>query len=78
MGGNGAAGKPSALQSVEFIVTTEGPDRLGLRDLCQRFADERWTAGHMTPEQAAESVLDEFKRAVRQELELLQVEGVEG
>jgi hypothetical protein len=28
----------------------------------------------MTPEQAAKSVLDEFKRAVRQELELLEVE----
>jgi hypothetical protein len=31
----------------------------------------------MTPEQAAESLLDCFKRAVRQELELLEVECVE-
>jgi hypothetical protein len=28
---------------------------------------------HMTPEQAAESMLDCFKRAVRQELELLEL-----
>jgi hypothetical protein len=51
-------------------ATTEVPNRLGLRELLQRYADERWAA-HMTPEQAAESVLDCFKRAVRQELELL-------
>jgi len=29
---------------------------------------------HMTPDQAAESVLDTFKRVVRQELELLDLE----
>jgi len=56
-----------------FIVTTEGQNRLGLRELCQQFANEQWVAAHMTPEQAAESVLDTLKRAVRAELELLEV-----
>jgi len=54
-----------------FTATTEGPNRLGLRELLQRYANEQWVADQMTPEQAAESVLDCFKRAVRQELELL-------
>ncbi|HUE70855.1 MAG TPA: hypothetical protein VMP01_08185 [Pirellulaceae bacterium] len=52
----------------------DSPTKLSLRELCQQYADERWVAAHLTPEQAAESVLDEFKRAVRQELELLEVE----
>lgn len=56
-----------------FIVTTEGENRLGLRQLCQRFADERWMAAHMTPQQAAESVLDEFRKAVAAELAMLDV-----
>ena len=58
----------------QFVVTTQGENRLGLREVCQRFADERWTAAHMTAEQAAASVLDEFRRAVRAELELLTIE----
>ena len=60
-----------------FIAKTEGQKRLGLRDICQRYADELWTAAHMTPEQAAESVLDSFYRDVRQELELLEVDCVD-
>ena len=57
-----------------FTATTEGQNRLGLRELLERWANEQWLADHMTPEQAAESVLDCFKRAVRQELELLELE----
>ena len=59
-----------------FTVSTEGQNRLGLRELCQRYVDEQWVAAHMTDEQAAESLLDQFKRAVRAELELLTVEVV--
>jgi hypothetical protein len=55
-----------------FTVGTEGQNQLGLRELCQRYCDERWIAAHMTPEQAAGSLSDEFKRAVRQELEMLE------
>jgi hypothetical protein len=52
---------------------TEGQNRLGLRELCQKFADEQWVADHLTSKQAAESVLREFKRGVRAELELLEI-----
>ena len=57
-----------------FTASTEGPNRLGLRELLQHYAEEQWVAVHLTPEHAAESELDCFKRAVRQELELLALE----
>jgi hypothetical protein len=58
-----------------FIAKTDGPNRLGLRKLCETWCnDQWWVAAHMTPEQVAESLLDCFKRAARQELELLEVE----
>jgi hypothetical protein len=47
-----------------FTITTEGQNRLGLRELCQRYVDGQWHAAHMTDEQAAEALLDQFKRAV--------------
>jgi hypothetical protein len=57
-----------------FKVSTEGQNRLGLSELCERFANEQWLAGHMLPHEAAESVLDAFKRAMAGELELLQID----
>jgi hypothetical protein len=57
-----------------FTAKTEGTNRLGLKELLQKYANEQWVAAHMTPEQAAESVLHCFKRAVQQELELLDLE----
>jgi hypothetical protein len=56
-----------------FTATTEGPNRLGLCELLQRYADDQWVAEHLLDEEAAESVLDCFKRSVRQELELLEL-----
>lgn len=56
-----------------FTAKTEGQNRLGLRELLQGYADEQWVADHLTPEQAADAVLDTFKRTVRQELELLEL-----
>jgi hypothetical protein len=56
----------------KFIVTTEGQNRLGFRQFCQRFVDEQWVAVHLPTDQAAESVLREFKRAVRAALDLLE------
>jgi hypothetical protein len=41
--------------------------------MCERWCNEQWVAARVTPEQAAESLLDSFKRTVRQELELLEV-----
>ena len=57
-----------------FIVRSDGANRFGLRELCQRYIDEQWVVAHATPDQAAAIVLDTFKRAVAQELELLGVE----
>jgi|GEM_PF-2083142 len=31
-----------------LVVSTEGQNRLGLRELCQRYVDEQWLAAHMT------------------------------
>jgi hypothetical protein len=61
---------------MQFKVTSEGQNRLGLVELCQRFAAEQWLPAHMLPHEAAASVLDWFKRAVAGELELLQIECV--
>ena len=59
-----------------FTVATDGQNRFGLRELCQRYVNEQWHAAHMTDEQAAESLLDQFKRAVGAKLELLTVTAV--
>jgi hypothetical protein len=40
----------------------------------QTYAEDQWVADHMTPEQAAASVLDAFKRTVAGELALLALE----
>lgn len=35
-----------------FTATTEGQNRLGLRELLQRYANDQWVADHFTTEQA--------------------------
>jgi hypothetical protein len=50
---------------MRFKVTTEGIDRLGLVEICQRIADQQWLPAHMLSHEAAESVLDAFKRTRR-------------
>ena len=56
-----------------FTANTEGQNRLGLREMLQRYADEQWVANQLTKEQAAASVLGTFKRAVIQEIKLLEL-----
>lgn len=56
-----------------FVVTTDGRDRLGLRELCERYVNDQWFAAHATDELAAEALLEQFRRAVKAELELLDV-----
>ena len=56
-----------------FTATTEGQNRLRLRELLQRYADEQWVANHLTKEQAAAAVLSTFKAAVINELKLKSV-----
>lgn len=60
-----------------FMVRSDGTNQLGLRELCQRFTDERWIAGRLTPDQSSEAVLDEFKRALHAEAEMLDIECIE-
>ena len=61
---------PEAMRILSFTASTEGQNRLGLRERLREHDSQQWTAVHLTPEQAAESVLDRFKRTVRQELDL--------
>jgi hypothetical protein len=57
----------------QFTVTSEGNNRLGLRELCQRFTGELWVPVHLNDKQAAAFPLDQFRRTVLAELEMLDV-----
>jgi hypothetical protein len=59
---------------MRFSVTTEGPNRLGLMEVCQRFANDEWTPTHFNVEQASVFILDQFRRAVLAEIEMLTVD----
>ena len=56
-----------------FVATTESKKLPGFLGLCQRFCDEQWVGDHLNAEQAAESVLDQFKRMIDRELALLEI-----
>ena len=58
---------------MRFSVTTTGRDPLGLAEVLERFANEQWVPVHYTAEQAAQFVLDQFKRTVATGLEQMQV-----
>jgi hypothetical protein len=57
-----------------FKATTEGPDRLGLRAVLERYANDQWLPVHYAEEQGAEIVFDQFKRQVERELKLFVLE----
>jgi len=59
-----------------FTSATEGLNRLGLRERLQHFANGFGVPAHVDDETAAETVLAEFIRQVRAELELLTLECV--
>lgn len=58
---------------MHFTVTCIGSDPLGLRETLERFANEQWLPAHVTREEAAEIVFDQFKRTVAQTIEMLEV-----
>ena len=60
----------------QFVVTTEGQNRLGVRELCERYVNDQWFAAHASDELTAEALLEQFKRAVRQELGLLECRAI--
>jgi len=57
-----------------FRATTEGTDKLGLRAVLERYANDQWLPVHYTEEQRVGIVFDQFKRQVQQELQVLIVE----
>ncbi|MDB2685895.1 hypothetical protein N9Y42_01680 [Mariniblastus sp.] len=58
---------------MNFEANTTGDDQLQLVNQLQAFADSFWLSDHVTEEQAAEIILDAFKRKVHGQLELLEV-----
>ncbi len=57
-----------------FKATTEGADKLGLRAVLERYANDQWLPDHDNEEQRVGIVFDQFKRQVQQELKLLVLE----
>ncbi len=57
-----------------FKATTEGTDKLGLRAVLERYANDQWLPDYDDDEQRAEIVLDQFERQVEQELKLFVLE----
>jgi hypothetical protein len=49
----------------KFVASSEMAKFPAFIELCQRFCDEQWVADHLDDEQAAESVLDQFRRVIR-------------
>ena len=56
-----------------LIAKTEGGNQLGLREVLQRFADDQRSAQDLSDNQRAEILLDQFKRHVASELQLLEL-----
>ena len=54
---------------MRFTVTCIGSDPLGLREMLERFANERWLPVHVTRDEAAAIALDQFKRTITQTME---------
>ncbi len=57
-----------------FKATTEGTDKLGLRTMLERYANDQRLPDYYTQEQRVGIVFDQFKRQVEQELKLLVLE----
>ena len=60
-----------------FVVSAEGSNRLGLRDLCEWFVNDLWVPSHLTEEQAAAFALDHFRPTLLAELEMIEVSCME-
>ena len=64
---------PEEVKRIEQLFD-EGSEPTGAPGNLPAIRERAMDRAHMTPEQAAESVLDSFCRAVRQELELLELD----
>ena len=56
-----------------FRVTATGSDTFRLATLCQEYANSLWIPDHLSTEEKESFVLDQFKRAVLGEVEMLEV-----
>jgi hypothetical protein len=63
-----------------YTATTEGTNKLNLREALQAYADGFWHPVGINAERAAEIALDAFRRQVHSELQLLDLkaEFIEG
>jgi hypothetical protein len=56
-----------------FSVASAGRNSLGLRQACAEYVNSLWIPDHLTDDEAAASAMDQFRRAVLAELEMLEV-----
>ena len=57
-----------------FTATTTGPDKLGLRQALELFANEQWIPDFLDDEQRIAWVRDQWERTLAGELKLLGLE----
>ncbi len=60
---------PLTGSTTQFKIETDGQNRMGLAEVCRRFADSLLLPAHVTHDEAAEIAIDLFKRTVAGELE---------
>jgi hypothetical protein len=53
-------------------------DKLGLASELERFANDQWIGNHYTVEQALTLVKERFRKMVEQELELIELQMLDG
>ena len=56
-----------------FTATTTGPDRLGLCQALELFANEQWIPDYLDDEQRIAWLRDLFRRTLNGELKLLEL-----
>lgn len=59
---------------MRFATTTENPGPLNLHELAELHANDLWVPAHLTEEEAAAFALDQFRRQVAAELEMIEIE----
>ena len=57
-----------------FRVTATGSDTFKLATLCQKYANSLWIPDHLCTVEKEAFILDQFKRAVLGEVEMLEVQ----
>jgi hypothetical protein len=60
-------------QQMRFSTTTENPGPLNLHELAERHANELWVPAELDERQAVQFALDQFRRQVAAELEMIEM-----